>query len=327
MSGSAPALPGAGGASRTGIELTLLEAPAGDPMGWLTTEAPMVLDRVGRQGAVVVRGLQIGSPKDLAATRDALGHVPHRATEHFAPREDRAGGIMTPFSWPRDRELCPSQEGSCSLAHPALVLTACARLPRSGSQHYVSDVRRLPEVLPDELVERLRAFGWTVARTFHEGFGMSWQDAFGVMTREELEQVLAREEIDATWLPDGALRTTRHRSAFVDHPGTGESCWFNDLAFLNTGSLDPTEREVMRRAFGQDLPMETTFGDGQPLSTGELTTIQAGYTAVRREVTWQEGDVLVADNLLSAQGRPPLVGSPELLVAIADRRAAPPTPT
>lgn len=321
MSRSAHALPRAE-TSQTDAALPVVEAPDGDPTGWLAAEAPVFLEHVRRHGAVVVRGLRMNSPEDLAAARDALGLSPHRATEHFAPREDRADGVVTPISWPEDRELCPSQEGSSTLTPPALVLTACVRLPRPGARHHVSDMRRLPEVLPDALVDRVRALGWGVVRTFHEGFGMSWREAFAVATREELERVLAREEVEAEWLPRGALRTTRHRQAFVEHPGTGEPCWFNDLAFYNTGSLDPAELEIMTRAFGQDLPMQTAFGDGRPLSAGELADLQAGYTAVRREVTWQEGDVIVADNLLSAQGRPPLVGSPQLLVSLADERGA-----
>lgn len=324
MSGSAPALPGAGGL-HAGAELAVVEAPTGDGARWLAAEASTVLDHVRREGAIVLRGLGTAGPQDLAVVRDALGHTPHRPTELFAPRADRGHGVVTPFDWPEDRELCPSQEGSSSLAPPTLVLTACVAMSRPGSQHHVSDVRRLPELLPVDLVERVRTLGWTVTRTFHEGFGMAWQDAFGVTTRDDLEEKLAREEIEATWLRGGTLRTTRHRAGFVDHPGTGEPCWFNDLTFYNTGSLDPDARTVMTRAFGQDLPMETALGDGQPLGADDLATLQAGYTAARREVTWREGDVVVADNLLSAQGRPPLVGSPEILVALADgpRRDAP----
>jgi len=329
VSGSARTLPGAG-AAQTDADLHVVEAPAGDPTGWLAAEAAMVLDHVRLQGAVVVRGLRISSPADLAAARGALGHAPHRATEKFAPREGRAGGVVTPISWPEDRELCPSQEGSSSLAPPTLVLTACVWLPSAGPQHHVSDMRRLPEVLPRALLDKVREHGWVLTRTFHDGFGMSWQEAFAVATREELARVLAREEIEATWLPGGALRITRRRPGFVAHPQTGEACWFNDLAFFNTGSLEPTEREVMTRAFGDDLPIQTAFGDGRPLSDGELAGLHAGYTSVRRVVTWQEGDVVVADNLLSAQGRPPLVGCPQLLVAIADNPGADPliaTPT
>nr|WP_282580361.1 TauD/TfdA family dioxygenase [Nocardioides sp. InS609-2] len=295
-----------------------MHAPTGDPIGWLADEAPMVRDLVRRQGAIVVRGSGITSPYDLATARDALGLSPHRPAEHLVPRESLAGGVVTPIRWPEDRERCPSQEGAGSLRPPALVLTACTKLTRSGSQHHISDVRRLPELLPDGLVDRVRTFGWAVIRTFHEGFGMSWQKAFSVSTREELKPVLDREDVKSTWLPGGSLRTMRHRAAFVDHPRTGEGCWFNDLAFYNTGSLDPVERATMTQAFGQDLPMQTTYGDDHPLSEGELAHLQAAYTAVRREVTWQEGDLVVADNLLTAQGRPPLVGSPQLLVALAD---------
>jgi len=322
VSRSAHALPAAG-TSRTDVALPTLEAPAEHPLRWLEDEAPVVLDHVRRRGAVVVHGLRLSCPEDLAAVRDTMGLLPHRTSEQLATREERGNGVVTPIRWPEDRELCPFQEGSASLAAPSLVLTACVRVPpTTACQHHLSDVRRLPEVLPEALVGRVRTHGWALTRTFHEGFGMSWQEAFSVSSREQLQAVLLRDEIEAAWLPDGALRTTRRRPGFVDHPETGEACWSNDLAFFHTGSLDPTEREIMTRAFGEDLPMQTTIGDGSPLSDGELAALQAGYTAVRREVTWQQGDLVIADNRLTAQGRPALRGSPQLLLALADGRRA-----
>ncbi|MFG3578670.1 TauD/TfdA family dioxygenase [Micromonospora chersina] len=304
-----------------------LEAPAEDPLRWLTDEAPAILDHVRRQGAVVIRGLRLSDAADLAAARDALRLLPCHTTEQFATRDDRGTGVVTPIHWPEDRELCPFQEGSAGRAFPSLVLTACVRLPLAGCAHHLSDTRRLPELLPQPLADRIRRHGWVLTRTFHEGFGMSWQEAFSVATREELEAVLLREEIEATWLPGGALRTTRARPGFIDHPVTGEACWFNDLAFFNTGSLDPTERQIMTHAFGKDLPTHTTLGDGSAVSDGELAALQAGYVAVRREVAWQEGDLIVADNLLTAQGRPALKGSPQFLVAFADECLPSPLPT
>lgn len=246
----------------------------------------------------------------------------HRPAEHLAPREKYDDGIMTPIRWPGDRELCPSQEASGSLSPPALVLTACVRLPQPECVHHLSDVRRLPNVLPDGLADRIRTLGWRMARTFQPGFGMSWQEAFSVSTPDELDHVLVQEMIERTWMPGDVLHTTRRRAAFIDHPHSGEPCWFNDVAFYNAGSLDPVDRAIMMRAFGEDLPMQTTFGDGQPLSAEDLAALQAGYAAVRRDVVWRQGDVVIADNRTTALGRPPLIGSPQFLVALADENDA-----
>lgn len=292
-------------------------ASRADPAGWLRDYAATVREQVCAHGAVVVRGLPMRGAEDLAGARHALGLVAHDVAERLTPRDDLGHGVVSPIHWPDDRELCPFQEGSANLHPPTFVLTACADQPGEPTVHHLSDLRRLADTLPEALVARLREDGWALIRTFHEGFAMSWQEAFSVATRDELEALLLREQVEASWQSTGALRTTRRRVGLVEHPD-GRTHWVNDLTFFHTGSLDPEERAIMAAAFGDDLPMRTAYGDGSPVPDDELAALQRGYTAHRQDLTWAEGDLLVVDNLAVAQGRPPLTGRRQLLVALAD---------
>lgn len=297
--------------------LVMVVASGASPAGRLRDCAAVVLEQVRVHGAVVVRGLLVRGAEDLAAARDALGLVGHDVAERFIPRDDLGHGVVSPVHWPDDREMCPFQEGSASLHPPTFVLTACIDQPGEPTVHHLSDVRRLPDTLPASLVTRLREHGWALTRTFHEGFGMSWQEAFAVSTRDELESLLVGEQVEATWLPTGSLRTTRHRVGLVERPDE-RTRWINDLAFFHTGSLDSDERAIMSAAFGDDLPMRTAYGDGSPVPGDELAALQQGYTAQRQDLTWAEHDLLVVDNHAIAQGRPSLSGRRQLLVALAD---------
>ncbi|MBN6050710.1 TauD/TfdA family dioxygenase, partial [Nonomuraea sp. RK-328] len=277
--------------------------------------AASILGHLPVHGAVLIRGLPLHGPADLAEARQALGMSAFTPTEAFAPRRDFGNGVFAPIQWPDDRLLCPFQEGAYSTAPPSVVLTACVTPPETGGEAHLADTRLLTDHLPEGLADRVRKDGWTMTRVFHDGFGISWADAFSVADRGELEDLLAKEGIGYQWLPSGSLHTVRRRPGVTRHPVTGEECWFNQLAFLNASSMEQRERAILTEAFGDDLPMNTAFGDGTPLSETDLNTIQHAYDEVTLSVDWQSGDLLVIDNIMTAQGRAPFSGTAEFLIA------------
>ncbi|MFE7275920.1 TauD/TfdA family dioxygenase [Streptomyces sp. NPDC057623] len=292
------------------------DAPGDAPFSWLHDMAATLRDHMLVRGAVLVHGLPLDGPDSLAKAREALGIAGHTPTEAFNNRSDFGNGILSPINWPNDRVICPFQESSFSRTFPSVVLTACITPPDGAGQSYLSDTRRIADHLPAHLADRVRAGGWTMARSFHEGFGITWQEAFSVADRAALDELFEATGIEPEWLPDGTLYTVRHRPGFIDHPATGEECWFNQISFLNAGNLDPVERDIMTDAFGEYLPMNTFFGDGSPLSEEDLTAIQHAYDSVRTGVPWDRGDLLITDNIIMAQGRSKFEGSPEFLIAL-----------
>ncbi|MEY9933125.1 hypothetical protein ABH926_007778 [Catenulispora sp. GP43] len=302
----------------TSAAAPVLQAPDADPLGWLAASAPTISARLLDTGAVLVRGLPASSPADLAAARAALGVQPFVSTEAFGHRSELAQGVLSPIRWPAGRELCPYQEEAFGTIVPGTVLTACVRPPDSGGEALLSDAHALLAHLPEHLRDRLSTQGWLMTRSFHGYFGMTWQDAFGVADRERLTEVLAAQGIDHAWLPDDVLRTRRRRTAILRHPSTGLECWFNQIAFLNNGSLEPRERALLTEAFGDDLPVDSAFGDGTPLSPHDLSALHAAYDATTTAIAWQSGDLLVTDNIRTALGRAPHSGDPAFLVALGD---------
>ncbi|WP_052850413.1 TauD/TfdA family dioxygenase [Streptomyces avicenniae] len=277
---------------------------------WLLNAADDIRSTVLTQGAVLVRGLDIREPGDLAAVRESLGVQRYRATELFGQRTVYGDGVTSPIEWPAERELCPYQEETFSTIVPRITLTACVRPPETGGEACIADARELLRRLPDELVGRFRELGWTLTRVFHGEFGMDWREAFGLDSYDALTDLLSTIGIDHTRVSNGALRTVRRRPATVVHPETGEECWFNQAAFFNSASLEPRDLAVLRRVFGPDIPMETSYGDGSPLTAGEVSLINEAYTKISTVIPWQAGDLLVADNMLTAHGHRPYTGNP-----------------
>lgn len=298
--------------------IPMFDALQQDWTEWLTESAAAIRSRVLTEGAMMIHGLALKNPADVALARDALSVRIFQSTERFGHRQEGENGIVSPIRWPEEREICPYQEESFSTVVPSIVLTGCIRPPDIGGEALLSDARQISRCLPPDLIDRVRTHGWIMTQVFHPRFGVSWQDAFGCLEREDLSSLLAQRGIACEWLKDGTLRTRRRRPAFRIHPTTGEECWFNQLAFLNRRSLEPREKELLSQAFGDDLPVDTALGDGQPLSESDHLAILAAYDATTTKLAWQAGDLLVVDNLLTAQGRSPLAGTADYWIAFGD---------
>jgi hypothetical protein len=173
--------------------------------------------------------------------------------------------------------------------------------------------------LPAGLVDRFRRQGWLLRRNFRPHFGLSREAAYGTADRAELDRRLAAARIGVRWREDGVLHTMQRRPAVLRHPGTGEDCWVNQLAFFSGWSVDRAEREVLLAAFGPDgIPFTTAHGDGEPLSEADFRTVLDAYDEVAVEVPVRTGDLLLVDNLLTAHGRRPYTGDRRLAVALAE---------
>jgi hypothetical protein len=78
-------------------------------------------------------------------------------------------------------------------------------------------------------------------------------------------------------------------------------------------------RDVFLTAFHEkDLPTNTYYGDGSPIEAAVLDVLRDIYRAEAVSFPWQEGDILMLDNMLAAHGRSPYSGPRKILVAMTE---------
>lgn len=68
----------------------------------------------------------------------------------------------------------------------------------------------------------------------------------------------------------------------------------------------------------EELPYDTCFGDGTPISAQAVETIRAAIEAETDRFSWREGDVLMIDNMAVGHGRAPYTGERRILVAMTE---------
>ena len=67
-----------------------------------------------------------------------------------------------------------------------------------------------------------------------------------------------------------------------------------------------------------DLPTNSFYGDGSPIEGDVLDILRDAYRQASTSFPWQDGDILLIDNMLAAHGRAPFRGARQVLVAMAE---------
>ncbi|MFH9426170.1 TauD/TfdA family dioxygenase [Streptomyces sp. NPDC017529] len=287
------------------------------PLDWLERHGDALRGQAAEHGSVLVRGLRLHGQADAVAALRRLMPAPYVEYEPFAPRTVHAEGVYSSSEWPPDQPMCMHHEVSYALDVPSLLAFCCVTPPASGGVTALADSRRVLADLPAPLVERFERLGWELLRNYHAFVGVPWQSAFpGGGDRAAVEDYCRRQGITFGWDDDG-LRTRQLRPAVARHPLTGERCWFNQIAFLNEETMDPAVREYLALEFGEDgLPFTTRYGDGTPIDRATVDLINEVYERHTVRFTWERGDLLLVDNVLTAHSREPYRGDREIVVAM-----------
>ena len=188
-----------------------------------------------------------------------------------------------------------------------------------GGETPIADTRKILSRISHEVKERFIKQKYIYVRNFGDGFGLSWQDAFQTTDRTVVEAYCRKNYIEFEWKDGDRLRTRQVRPAVAQHPKTGALVWFNHLTFFHVTTLEPAVRDSLMAQFGEDdLPNNTMYGDGSPIEPWVLDELRNAYRQEEIAFRWQEGDILMLDNMLMSHGRRPYEGPRRVLVGMAE---------
>lgn len=298
-----------------------------DAASWARTHRDSVRATLARHGALLVRGLGLADITTTSQVFATLGTGLLSEREGFAARTGYADGIYSSSTWPAGQPMCMHHELSYTLRPPGTMLFACLHAATDGGATGVADAADVLAALPADLVARFERDGWILHRRYNEDIGAAVGDAFGTDDPGRVEAYCRANGIAAQWDSDGSLVTRQRRPAVVTHPTSGRRCWFNQVAFLSEWTLDPEVREFLVDCYGPDgLPFTTAYGDGTPIEPEVVQLLTDVYAAHTRREAWQDGDLLLVDNIATAHSREPYTGSREVLVGMTDQVRSLPEP-
>jgi alpha-ketoglutarate-dependent taurine dioxygenase len=286
---------------------------------WIVREHAALKNRQWEYGAVLLRGFDLRGPAQFASIARLL--VPDLAQYRGGDAlRDRVGtSIYTSTSLSQHCRIPPHNEKSYSNDHPTTVLFYCNHPPSHGGETPLVDGRVLLSKLQRELVEtfQCRKVRYIQNLPDRHGIGKSWQETFESSDRSEVEQILRNQRATFWWSPEGTLHIEELVNPIIDHPWTGAKAFFSQADRWHVSSLDDETRAALLSRMDEfELYHSCTFGDGSQIQVEFLDQIRSLRQAAAVRFPWQEGDLLIVDNLLTLHGREPYHGNRKILVAM-----------
>ncbi|WP_331732566.1 TauD/TfdA family dioxygenase (plasmid) [Streptomyces sp. NBC_00015] len=284
---------------------------------WLQLNSDRIDTDLATAGAILLRGFRVRTTEEFhEAAMVALGPLmPY--IEGASPRSPLGGGVYTSTEYAADQIIPLHNELSYSSRWPGRLAFYCMTPATTGGETPIADSRRVYEHITATATQPLPAHV-RYLRHMHDGKGpgVGWPTVFDTTDPVRVEDHCRQSGIDITWLPNGTLCTSQIRPTAIVHPQSGERVWFNQAHQWHPSNGGPEVEALWRELYGNELPMHATTADGQELTPETLSHIRAAYEAETTTFTWQAGDVLLLDNMLTAHGRTAYTGSREVLVAM-----------
>lgn len=289
-----------------------------DVVAWATAQRGAIRELVLRHGGILFRGFTGGSVETFRDFIAAMSGEPLPYLEGSSPRHEVADRVYTSTDYPARHRIPLHNELSYSNTFPLRIFFHCVVPPASGGATPLADSRKVYQRISPAVRQRLEETGYLYVRHFGGDIGIGWREAFETDDRAVVERYCADHDVELTWGPGDELTTRQRRPVSEAHPETGEMTWFNHLTFFNVSSLDPMVAEALLSMGKENLPNNTYYGDGTDIEPATLDELRAAYDAESVAIPWQEGDILMLDNMLVSHGREPYTPPRQIVVGMAE---------
>lgn len=283
---------------------------------WISRCRDLVLAELARRGALLFRGFHVESAAALASVAGACATSTLMSySERSSPRRPVGGGVYTSTEYPASKAIFMHNENAYAHTWPRRLCFSCVTPAQQGGATPLADTRRVLQRIDPAIIRRFEERGVLYVRRFGGPLGLHWRDVFQVDTVDALERTYAPFGYAIERGADERVITRRRGQAVIAHPESRERSWFNHAAFFHRSGLGENLDGIVAE---KDLPADTFYGDGETVASEIVAAIRDAYHRETVRFTWQAGDVLLVDNLITAHGRDAFVGERAVHVAMVD---------
>ncbi|KTT39384.1 hypothetical protein RSA46_21130 [Pseudomonas oryzihabitans] len=284
---------------------------------WAHKESDVLEAHLKRSGALLFRGFGLNSSDMFEQAAKQLGGEPLPYVQRSTPRTEVKVGVYTSTEYPADQSIFFHCENAYATCWPERLFFFCEIPAAEGGRTPLADCRAVLKRLPEMIRKAFEHHGVIYRRRFRPGLGLSWQQVFAVDELDALERKYVPQGYRFSRGSHSELVADLAVPAMVTHPDTGEVAWFNHAALFHPAGLAEALGEL---AAGQDVSqlqaVETLLGDGSAIPAEWIAQIRRAYVASSFAFDWQQGDLLMLDNRLTAHGREPFTAPRRILVAM-----------
>ena len=295
---------------------------------WLSNNREQIEVNLNIAGVLLMRGFPVFSAQCFRDVSAAICPELQNYTGGDSPRTGIVDKVYTSTEYSAELEVLLHNELSYAGWSPSRVFFGCLQPSETGGETHLADGRQLYRMLDESVRARFEEKGVTYLQHLWDadgvpGTGKSWQETFETTEKEQAEKYLEKSGMAFEWT-DLGLRTAATKPGVRVHPSTGEKCWHNQadqwhrdmVSVKDSVGLDSGTDEksgVGETALGNHV----VYGDGSEIEVDDLDHIRAVSQQIEVVFPWQQGDVMVIDNVLSMHGRKPFSGKRQVVVAMA----------
>jgi len=297
------------------IEPELKELDLAD---WAGSNRSFIETNLQSHGSILFRGFNVASVSEFE--RFALAVCPELFGEYGdLPRERAGGKVYGSTPYPADETILFHNESSHMHRWPMKIWFFCVTAAEQGGETPIIDCRKVYQLMDKGIRERFGEKKLMYVRNYTEGLDVSWERFFHTREKSEVEEYCRKASIEYEWRPGKNLRTRQVCPAVVKHPQTGELVFFNQIQLHHVSCLELAVREsLLSMMAAAELPRNVYYGDGTPIEDSVVDEIRELYQKTAVSFPWQAGDILMLNNMLTAHGRNPFVGTRKIVVAMGE---------
>jgi alpha-ketoglutarate-dependent taurine dioxygenase len=281
---------------------------------WIKENRETFDSKLKKHGAILLRGFNISTVEKFQDFISGFDDTPLEYRQRSSPRFEVAKNIYHSTTYPADQQIHMHSENSYSYKWPMKIIFCCIQPAEEQGETPIADNRQVIRNLSATTRDKFTRYGVKYVRNVSKGIGLSWQEVFQTSDRTAVEAECTGNGMNFKWEGEDKLVLSWDNKAVYAHPDTGEEIWFNHSAFFNKYS----HTDEVLSSFGADdeLPFNTYFGNGTPITKEEVEEIRQAYKKASVIFPWVKGDVLFMDNMLVAHGRSPYKGDRKVVVSM-----------
>jgi alpha-ketoglutarate-dependent taurine dioxygenase len=246
-----------------------------------------------------------------------------------SPRNKIVEGVYTSTEAPPSMKLPLHNELSYVKHFPGHIYFFCEHPPVERGETMIADARRIYQAIDPEVRERFveKKLHYTscypykskLLNTINKSH-KSWINVFETEDKKEVEKKCRENEIFFRWNKNDWIEINQLCPSVIAHPKTQEMVWFNQAhhfdfnpKFLGWKNYLGTKILYCRK---HTLLHSVRFADQTPIARKDLYHIMDVLDEESIYFPWQQGDLLVLDNVLAMHGRAPFTGKRRILTAM-----------
>jgi len=286
---------------------------------WAKNNRELIESQLVQHGALLFRNFNLTTVPEFEQFVEAVSGELLEYRYRASPRSQVSDRVYTSTDYPADQSIFPHNEHAYSPAFPLKIYFFCMTPAQQGGETPIGDTRRVLDRIDPQIRERFIHKKVLYVRNYGDGFGLPWQTVFQTTDKTVVEEYCRAHGIEFEWKDGDRLRTRQVGPIFVRHPRTGEMIWFNHATFFHVSTLEPAVRDALLAEFNEEnLPNNTYYGDGSPIEPALLEQLRAAYLQEMVAFPWEQGDILLLDNMLVVHARRPFVGPRKVVVGMAE---------